>query len=80
MANPDEVRAQIVAVVREELKYAGPLPEGDLAEELDSIQRLAFVVAIEDRFEICFDPEDDAQATSLDDVVRIVCRRLEEPR
>ncbi|MEN0063122.1 MAG: acyl carrier protein [Myxococcota bacterium] len=78
MAKPEEVRAQIVAVVREELKFAGPLPEGDLSEVLDSIQRLALVVAIEDHFEICFDPEDDAQATTLNDVVRIVCARLEE--
>lgn len=76
MASPDEVREQILAVVREELKIAGPLPEGDLSEVLDSIQRLALVVAIEDHFEICFDPEDDAAATTLDDVVRLVCQRL----
>lgn len=78
MANPDEVRAQILTVVREQLKFAGPLPEGNLAEALDSIQRLSLVVAIEDHFEICFDPEDDADAVTLDDVVRIVCSRLEE--
>ncbi len=80
MADPDTVRAKILAVVREELKFAGPVPEGDLSESLDSIQRLALVVAIEDHFEICFDPEDDAAATTLDDVVRIVCRRLDEAR
>ncbi|MEM6927394.1 MAG: phosphopantetheine-binding protein [Myxococcota bacterium] len=74
--SPDAVRTQIVTVVREELKFAGPLPEGDLTEALDSIQRLALVVAIEDHFEICFDPDDDAQATTLDDVVGIVVRRL----
>jgi len=78
MADPDDVRARILTVVREELKLAGPLPEGDLSEALDSIQRLGLVVAIEDHFEICFDPDDDARATTLDDVVRIVCARLDE--
>lgn len=79
MAEPDEVRAQILTVVREELRLAGPVPEGDLSESLDSIQRLALVVAIEDHFEICFDPKDDADALTLDDVVRIVCKRLDDP-
>ena len=39
---------------------------------------LSLVVAIEDHFEICFEPEDDELARTLDDVVRIVTMRLEE--
>ena len=39
---------------------------------------LALVVAIEDQLRICFEPEDDEQAVTLDDVVRIVSRRLAE--
>ena len=36
--------------------------------------------AIEDHFEICFEPEDDEAAKTLDDVVRIVTQRVRERR
>ena len=77
MADRGDVRRRVLTVVREELRFEGPLPEGDLSRTLDSIQRLALVVAIEDHFEICFDPEDDARASTLDDVIGIVCARLD---
>ena len=47
------------ALVKDELGFTQPLPEGDLSEHLDSIQRLSFVVAIEDHYHIAFEPEDD---------------------
>ena len=47
---------------REKLKVDAPL-DGDLADHLDSIQRLTLVVAIEDHFEICFDESDEAEIT-----------------
>lgn len=72
------VRTRIEALARSELSWEGPLPEGDLAEHLDSVQRLTLVVAIEDTFEICFEPEDDESATTLDDVIGVVVRRLAE--
>lgn len=72
-----QLRDTIHALVRAELRLDGPLPEGDLAEHLDSVQRLSLVVALEDHFSICFEADDEEGARTLDDVVRIVQTRLE---
>jgi acyl carrier protein len=71
-----EIRAQLATLARDQLGWTKPLPEGDLAEGLDSVDRLALVVAIEDHYQIAFEPEDDEAAATLDDVVRIVLERL----
>ncbi len=72
----DEIRAEVTALARRELKLPGPLPAaGDLAEHLDSVQRLTLIVAIEDRFEIAFDPDDEEGVRTLDDVVRLIRRK-----
>jgi len=76
LPSPEAVRAAIAALAATELGLRGPLPDGDLSEALDSVQRLALVVAIEDHFRIAFEPEDDEGARTLDDVVRIVRARL----
>jgi acyl carrier protein len=73
----ESIRAQIETIVRTELRREDDIPENaQLAEHLDSIQQLALVVAIEDHFEVAFEPEDDEQAHTLDDVVNVVARRL----
>jgi acyl carrier protein len=76
---PESIRRDIEAIAQKELRTDEPLA-GDavLAEHLDSIRRLSLVVAIEDHFEICFEPEDDEAAETLDDVVRIVTQRVAE--
>ena len=71
------LRTQITTLIQDELRLTEPLPEGDLSESLDSVQRLSLVVAIEDHFEICFDDDDDQQAQTLEDIVRLVAKRLE---
>ncbi|MEL6345505.1 MAG: acyl carrier protein [Myxococcota bacterium] len=71
------LRDDIIALARKELSLDGPLPDGDLSEALDSIQKLSLIVAIEDHYEICFDPEDDAEVVSLDDVTRLVHAKLQ---
>ena len=74
------IRRAIVDIAQAELGEYAP-PEGmDLADALDSVQRLALVVAIEDHFEVCFEPEDDQASVTLDDVARVVARRLQEQR
>jgi len=74
---PEAIRRDIETIAQKELRTDEPLPGGVvLAEHLDSIRRLSLVVAIEDHFEICFEPEDDEAAVTLDDVVRIVTERL----
>ncbi len=76
----DEIRRQVLEVARSQLalspeELAGLTDTTDLSEHLDSVQRLTLVVGIEDHFQICFEPEDDAQVTTLQDVTRIVQRR-----
>jgi acyl carrier protein len=74
----DEILAAIAEIARSELRLEGPLPTGDLSEQLDSVQRLTLVVALEDRFEVSFLEEDDSSVRTLDDVVRVILARLEE--
>lgn len=52
------------------------LPEGDLADALDSMDRLALVVAIEDAFGVAFEPEDDVAVRTAEDLVAVLRRRL----
>ena len=78
MPNNDSLRQEIIELARQKCSLDGPLPDGDLSEVLDSVQRLTLVIAIEDHYKICFEPEDDEAVISLDDVVGLVASRLEE--
>lgn len=73
--SPHEVHTQLAALARAHLGGRA-LPAGPLDSELDSLQRLTLVVAIEDHFEICFAPEEDEQVRTVDDVVQVVLRHL----
>ncbi len=72
----ESVRAELHVIATEQLGWKG-LPDGELSSTLDSAERLTLVVAIEDRFKVVFEPEDDEAADSIDAVVRIVLHRLE---
>lgn len=48
----------------------------DSFSDLDSVQRLTLVVALEDHFEVCFDPEEENGLVSLEDVVRYLHKEL----
>jgi acyl carrier protein len=74
--NEIEIRSTLEQLATDNLDGA-TLPEGPLDEHLDSVQRLTLVVSIEDHFEICFEPEDDEAAASVDDVIRIIKRHLD---
>ena len=76
--SPQEVHSQLAVLARTHLG-GRELPQGPLAAELDSMQRLTLVVAIEDHFEICFAPEEDEQVHTVDDVVHVVLRHLGDP-
>ena len=77
MAKHADIRSEIATLAREKLNLQGPLPDGDLGELLDSVQRLTLVIAIEDHFQICFEPEDDEAVRTIDDVVLLVARQRE---
>jgi acyl carrier protein len=72
---PEAIRAELTRLAIEQLGWA-ELPDGELSERLDSMQRLALVVAIEDHFQIVFEPEDDAAVRTLDDVIARVHAHL----
>ncbi len=78
ITDPVQVREVVERLAVETLRRSEPLPEGDLAEVLDSVDRLALVVAIEDHYEISFDDDDDAGVRTADDVVRIILHKLNE--
>lgn len=44
--------------------------------DLDSVQRLTLVVALEDHFEVCFDPGEEDSLETLNDVVRYIHQEL----
>jgi acyl carrier protein len=72
----DEVRERVLELARRELGEALPPLSAPLEEHLDSMKRMALVVAIEDAFEIALEPEDDEAVATLDDVVAVVLRHL----
>ncbi len=64
-------------IAQDKLKVDRPL-NGDLANHLDSIQRLTLVVAIEDHFKICFDEADETEIRSLNDLVHMISTKLDQ--
>lgn len=74
-----DLDAELRALARAELRLGDDEPIPDtLAESLDSVQRLTLVVAIEDRYAICFDPDDEQGAQTFEDVVRLVHKKLSQ--
>lgn len=74
------LRDELEALARRELGLNAGLPDGELAASLDSLQRLALVVAIEDHFRIQFDPEDEETVRTVDDVIRVIERKRDAVR
>lgn len=69
----------IAAVAREHLAFSGPLAlDQRLIEDLglDSIRLLTLAVEVENHFQICLDPEDDAAIETVGDLVAVVGRKL----
>jgi acyl carrier protein len=62
----------VIQLIRDELKWQGDVPEGELANYLDSIKRLSLVVAIEDHWQICLEPEDEQLIQTLDDLASVI--------
>jgi acyl carrier protein len=76
--NSTTIRAELVALAERELRLEHSLVPGDLAAQLDSLQRLTLVVAIEDHYKIIFEPDDDEKIETVDDVVTLIVRKLSE--
>jgi acyl carrier protein len=75
--NTEEIQNALGQLAETELGMDSGLDAGELADQLDSVGRLTLVVAIEDHFEICFEPEDEEEIRTLDNLVQLIRRKLE---
>jgi acyl carrier protein len=79
----DEIALRLGEIVRVRTAQEAPLsPDTELLGELqlDSVQQLELVVAIENEFEICLTPEDEQGLTTLGELAALVAQRLAEQR
>ena len=51
----------------------------DLADYLDSMKRLSLVIAIEDHWQICLEPEHEESVRTLNDLLEVISKLLEQP-
>ena len=72
-----EVRAQVMELARRQLRRELAAGDEELADQLDSLQRLSLAVAVEDHFHICLPEDSEAEIRSLPDLVRAICGELE---
>lgn len=73
-----EIRNTLQEIAREELDWSQDLPQGSLSEELDSMQKMSLVVGIEDRFLICFEPEEEEQIDTVDILIDFISKKIKE--
>ena len=72
MSSSNEIFTVITRIIKEELGWKDALSPQHPVKELDSMQQLSLVVALEDHFEICLDPEDENQIETLSDLVSLI--------
>ena len=72
----EAIQQELTELAEKELGFPAGLNSGDLADQLDSVARLTLVVAIEDHFEICFEPEDEEQIHTLEQLVELIRKKL----
>jgi acyl carrier protein len=75
-----EIFEAIRGVLERHLHLRIPVtPQTDITRDLalDSVHQLTFIVELENRFHICFDPDDEQGLRTLGDVARLVGRRLQ---
>jgi acyl carrier protein len=77
--NTQEIQTALAHIAETELGLDTGLDAGDLANQLDSVGRLTLVVAIEDHFKICFEPEDEEEIRTLNHLVQRIQRKLGKP-
>lgn len=82
-----EASGDVLMTIRDlaavELDYRGPLVrESRLIEDLglDSIRLLTLAVAVEDRFNVCLDEQDEASLVTVGDLIAVIERRREASR
>ena len=73
----EDIVNTLTRLAKEELSWEA-LPSGSFSQHLDSMQRMSLVVAIEDHFCICFEPEDEEEIDTLESLVHMIALKLDE--
>ena len=77
--NEPQILSVIGELARTQLGWSGSLElEMDLVEDLqlDSLKLLTLAVNIENHFQICLDPDDEAKIRTVQDLVSVIERKL----
>lgn len=69
------IREGLRSIAAEELDWDEELPRGPLSSHFDSMQLMTLVVAVEDRFEVILEPEDEEAIETIDDLVETIERK-----
>lgn len=70
--NIENIHIILKEIAKEELGWEQELPTTSLSQSLDSMQKMSLVVAIEDRFEICFEPEEEEAIDSIAQLIQFI--------
>ena len=72
----EHLQNELLRLAKEELSWE-KLPTGSLRQCLDSIQRMELIVAIEDHFLICFEPEDEENIDTISSLIEMIALKRE---
>ena len=72
----ESIMNALAQLAETELGMDAGLTKGELADQLDSVARLTLVVAIEDHFKICFEPEDEEDIHTVEQLVSLIQKKL----
>ena len=75
MTHRPELIAALAALTEDTLQMSIQFSEQPLSEQLDSMQRLSLMVAIEDHFEIIFEPEEEQEITNVDSLLTLIAEK-----
>ena len=72
----EEILLALQTIAKEEAGI-DTLPTEELQESLDSVQRMSLMVAIEDHFLIMFEPEEESELNTVDDLVLKIAEKIQ---
>ena len=69
--------ADTILNMAKEILGVEEIPNGNIRETLDSMNRLALMVEIEDHFLIAFEPEEEDAIQSFEDLVKCIEQKIQ---
>ena len=72
-----EMIANTVKKMAQEILGVTEVPKGSIREALDSMNRLALMVEIEDHFLIVFEPEEEDAIENFEDLIQCIALKLQ---